>query len=147
MVSPPGDHEGVVVGFVSARVPLSRRLRTRLVGPHDGGADGHPPVQQPGRVRPGLALGEQVGAGAVGVSTAEPGRTGLPEPVAVRQVPPGHPGTDLEVDPVEHPPVIHPRPVGRPRQQRLDQLPLGIGQLMTPHHGRLNEPPAFEDTP
>jgi len=62
----------------------------------------------------------------------------LPVPVERRQIPPRRPRPGPPQHPVHHRPVIGPppTPTRRPiRQQRLQTLPLSVGQIMTIKHG------------
>lgn len=58
-----------------------------------------------------------------------------PRTIALGHIPPGRPGPELPHDPVQDPAVIQPlAPSQRLGQQRPDELPLGIGQLMATYH-------------
>jgi hypothetical protein len=66
-----------------------------LVSPHDGGIHHDVPVDLADGVRAGLGMGEQSLPGAVDLPAAKPLIAGLPGPIALGQVPPGHPGDQL----------------------------------------------------
>ena len=76
------------------------------------------------------------GEGAGARPASEPVVDRLPRPVPFGQVTPGASGPGLEQHPVDHPAVVHPRTAlhARSRRQRLDRLPLLVGQLVPAHH-------------
>jgi len=59
----------------------------------------------------------------------------LPGPKGLRQVPPGQPGLGSEENGVDEPPVTKRRlaSLRASRNQRLDSLPLRVGQRVTVH--------------
>jgi len=65
----------------------------------------------------------------------EPIVAGAVPPVALGNVSPGRACTKPPEDPVQHPTIIDPRHSTRlPRQQGLDDGPLGIGKIVTAHN-------------
>jgi hypothetical protein len=94
----PGQPHYPVLG--SGRSPFSGAGGV-LVGPHDGGIHHHLPVDLPDRIRLGLGVGQQSLPGPVGLPATEPLIAGLPGPIALGQVPPGHPGSQLPQNSVQ----------------------------------------------
>ena len=106
------------------------------MGAHEAGVDRDLPIQLVNRLGDHSGPLDQRGEGAVARPAPESVADGLSRPVPLGQVPPGDAGLGLVQHSVDHPAVIDPgTPLGpRRRQQRLDDLPLLIGQLMPTHH-------------
>ena len=85
-----------------------------LVGPDDRGIHDHLPVDRPDRVGLGLGMGQQSPPGAIGLPAPEPLIAGLPGPIALGQVPPGHPGESFHKIPLTTRRWLAHWPPGRP---------------------------------
>jgi hypothetical protein len=107
-----------------------------LMGAHGRGVDADErPVDLSDRVAVLLDMGQKPRPGAVRRPAAEPFIHRFPGPVSLREIPPGRPGRQLPQNPVHHLPAVPDRPAHpRSRQQRLQNGPGLIGQLMTTHH-------------
>ena len=122
-----------------------RRPCSMVMSPHARGVDRDHPL---GVVAVAATL--QPAQDPVPRAVARPGPMppvhGLPRPVRRRQIPPRRTSPSPPQDRIHHPPVRGPRPSltagALHRQQRLQQRPLLIGQIMTIMHVTIPAEPA-----
>src|SRR5437764_7888875 len=130
-----------------------RRPGRRAGGPDGGAVDAEQVrVDQPGLAQPELEAPDDAVEQAGLAEGVEPVVDGLPGAEPIRQVPPRGAGVQPPEDAVEHGAVVPPLPArpDRPgREERPQEVPLGVGQFVSPH-ARLDprpRPPDSSDRP
>ena len=108
-----------------------------LVRPDHGAVD---EVERPIDLPAGIGLlldgGEQLVPDPSPGPAPEASVRGLPGPVSLGEIAPGCPGSELPQDGIEHAAIVLPGSAGLVRgQERLEPVPLGVGQFVSFGHG------------